>query len=419
MSSGAFKLTFQLAGCLLALSSGHHLPGAESISSSVREQLLSTLDKAESMRNADNPEGALSIAQTALRQAEGEGFDTVITEALFQISIANYFLEEYEEARAYMEIGLTHARLHDLSALEGDFLNAQGVLEWKQGNLFEASAKLEEALKVKQGLGEWTSIASIANNLGNIAYSLERYSEAVAFYEKGLEWLGNRENRRLRASLLSNLGESLIPLGEFQRAETSLLQSLEMEKEGGDAGNLAYTYFNLGELRAAEDNSDKAIALYRKALDLQLSVESSWAAALTRLRLSTEHLKTRDTDRALAVLQPGFEAVKELNALTLLRDYADQYARLHDASGNSGLSRYYKDLHDWFVQRISTDTLTFEEAVEEMASPGGKVPTTAPSAGAGFFNVSFQRMTALILLLILIMILVGENIRLRRLVRQR
>lgn len=415
MSSGFFKRALLLLGSLSIFFSACPPLIADSPSASVSARLEATLEEAESLRKAGNPDKALSLAQEALRQAEQEGLDDVITEALFQVSLANYFREEYGEARAYMEIGLTHARLHSLSTLEGDFLNAQGVLEWKQGNLFEASAKLEEALKVKQALEDWVGIASIANNLGNIAYSLERYSQAVTFYEQGLKWLGNRDNQRMRASLLSNLGESLIPLGEFERAEGYLLQSLEIELEAGDPGNLAYTYFNLGELRAAEGKREEAIQLYHKALDLQQSVASSWAAALTRLRLSTEHLKAGQTDTALMVLQPGFDAVKELNALTLLRDYAAQYARIHETSGNTRLARYYGDLHGWFIQRIGADPLP----VEEVAAPSAAVPMNSRGAGTGLFNLSFQRMTALALIVILVLILIFENRRLRHLMHRR
>ena len=412
MFAGILKWPLLLIGSFILVASVCHSSEADSQSPSLSSRLRTNLEEAESLRNAGDPEKALAIAREALQQAEREGLDDLITEALFQLSLANYFREEFQEARAYMEIGLTHARLHGLSALEGDFLNAQGVLEWKQGNLFEASAKLEEALEVKRALEDWVSVASIANNLGNIASSLERYSEAVAFYERGLEWLGNRNNLRMRASLLSNLGESLIPLGEFARAEGHLLESLELEREAGDPGNLAYTYFNLGELRAAEGKSKEAVELYQKALDLQQSVDSSWAAALTRLRLSSEHLRAGQMDTALAVLQPGFDAVRELNALTLLRDYADQFARIYETSGNPRLARYYKELNAWFIERIGPDPLPVGEV-----APAEPTSLTGRQAGTGLFNLSFQRMIALALIVLLVLILIVENRRLRRLMR--
>mgnify|MGYP006292183839 CR=1 FL=1 len=237
------------------------------------------LTEVESQRQQGDYAGALSLARESLRQAEALGNDPLITEALYQISLASYFLEDFEEARAYLEIGLTHARLHDLKSLEADLLNAQGVLEWKQGNLREATAKLEKALAVKLALDQRASLSSIANNLGIIAYSLKDYSRAVSHYEKGLEWLEDRKNDRMRSSLLSNLAESLIPLGQYARAEAYLMESQDLVEAANEPHDLAYNFLNFGELRSAQQRPEEAIALFRKAMNIQLSLGNDWAAA--------------------------------------------------------------------------------------------------------------------------------------------
>ena len=371
--------------------------------------IAASISRVESLRNEARYDEALAIGLEALRKAEEIGNDPLITESMYQISLIYYFLESYEEAGTYMEIGLTHARLHKLESLEADLLNAQGVMQWKQGNLFEATAKLTAALEIKQRQNQWVSMASISNNLGIIAYSMQRYAEAVNHYRQGLEWLGDHENPRMRASLYSNLGESLVLLGMFETAETYLMQALEIEKEFNEPHSLAYTYFNLGELRSGQGNSREAIELYQKALEMQVRIGNEWSAALTRLRLSQEHLDNGRPEQAIADILPGYESVKRLNTLTLLRDYANQLSRIYASMGDEGLARYYKDLKEWFGARAEEKD-TAEGLKLSRRAVNESVPIPVPPEP----DLSFVRIGTLSLLAVLILILVIENVRLRR-----
>ncbi|NDV62813.1 tetratricopeptide repeat protein [Puniceicoccales bacterium CK1056] len=372
---------------------------------SIRENLLLV----EDLRKEGAYEKGLAVAQDALRNAENLGEDELITEALFQLSLIHYFKESFEEARVYMEIGLTHSRLHDLTKMEGDFLNAQGVLEWKQGNLFEATAKLKEALAIKKEAGQLVSMASISNNIGIILYSLKQYEDAVESYKQGLEYLGDHDNRRMLASLHSNMGESLIPLGKFDEAEYHLQKSLEIELEENDPLDLAYTYFNLGELRSGQGRSKEAVELYKTALEVQLKLQNTWAAALTRLKLSQEYLAQEDIPQAIDALIEGYEEVKELNALPLLRDYAEQFSILYDKSGLSGKSQYYADLHQWFKQRL--ESVDIGTRMSNLPDPAAMVSTLPLPPSPDFSKI---RIATLGLLAVLILFLLVENFRLRK-----
>ena len=221
---------------------------------------------------------------------------------------------------------------------EADFLSAEGVLEWKLGNLSLATAKLEAALEIQKTAGSAINLASISNNLGIIAYSLMDYPSAVNHYKQGLAWLGEAENDRLRASLHSNLAEVLIPTGQLDMAEDYLYKALEIEERTGEPRNIAYTYFNLGELFSKRREASKAISLYQQALDIQTGLEDDWATALTRLKLAKEFWMQGQDKAAEMHLTLGFASARELHALSLLRDYCDLLAEFNEKAGKSGLA---------------------------------------------------------------------------------
>lgn len=378
-----------------------------------REALRLSLQQIEELRARAAYEDGLALAREALGEAEELGDNSLLTEALYQISLIYYFLEDFEDARAYMEIGLTHARLHGLKTKEADLLNAQGVLEWKQGNLHEAIAKLEQALEIRKANEDWISLASIANNLGIIRYSMQDFSEAVRYYEMGLEWLSDGQNDRLRSSLFSNLGESLIPLGRFEEAEFFLLQSLEIEETADEPLALAYTYFNLGELRSGQGLRDEAIRFYEKALGIQQRIDNDWSASLTRLRIAREYRLVDQPEKALEELLAGYEAAKELNALTILRDYCEELSGLYEILGKTGKADYYATLKEWIVVEIERESPSGGELIADV-SIGDIVRPKPPNSP---FDMSAIRVATLGLLILLVFILIIENMRLRRLSR--
>jgi tetratricopeptide (TPR) repeat protein len=198
-------------------------------------------------------------------------------------------------------------------------------------------------------------------------------------------------------------------MGRYDGAEEHLQRSLAIEKDLKEPHYLAYTYFNLGELHAAKGNAREAKELYRKALRLQEEDGNVWGASLTRLHLAKLCQSLGRTEEAFAALEPGYEAAKALNALSLLRDYAALCAELYEATGENGLQTYYADLRDWFSERLRTSgNPDLPAQTRPLATPkgsGGEVP--AP-------QLSPWRYSVVALLLLLILALLIEIRRLRR-----
>ncbi len=373
------------------------------------------LEEAQQARQRGAYPESLECARQAHELAQQRDDARLITETLLQLGLGHYFLNQHGPARAYLDIGLTHARRGGFELLEASLLNAQGTLEWKVGNLVQAERKFLAALAIRQRHQDWISMASLSNNLGIIDYSLRQYAGAVAHYRQGLEWLGDREDDRLRAALYSNLGESLLQLGELDEAEQHLLRSLAIEERLQDPRNLGYTYFNLGELRARKGDRAEALALYARALDLQAGIGNHWAVALIRQRTAEEHLAANQVQAALGELLQGFELAKQLNALSLLRDYSELLAEAYARADNSGLARYYGDLNQWFTQRVEAGEPEGGEPLPPRPPAARPSPDNRPKDRA----ISPAQAATISLLGLLIVVLVLENIRLRRRVRDR
>lgn len=354
---------------------------------------------------------AISKARQCLALAEDQDAPHWITESLYQIALLFYLQDDYEESVAYLEIALSTVRVEGDVDKEADLLNLQGNLYWKLGQFERASSTLEQALSLFRSIGRTVSMASAANNIGNVRASSNQHLKALESFQQGLEWVNQlppAEGLRMRASLLSNIGESLVALGRFDEAEPYLLSSLEVERELNEPRDLAFSYTSLGNLYAAIGDPMRSRAYHENALEIQLKLEDQWASTITRLRLAEALLANSQPDLALGVLTEGFDAAKALRSDSMLQEYTNLLRIAHSTTGNDAVAAYYADLSGWFGKRHEARNGAVTTALPSSEAPSATSPTT---------NAALIRWATISILLIVIVLLFVENGRLRRLDR--
>jgi tetratricopeptide (TPR) repeat protein len=372
------------------------------------------IDGVVEMRHEGAYADGLALARSLADEARTSGDERLYAEAVYQSALLHYFMNDYAKARTLAEIALVHARTHAFRDLETDLLNAWGVIEWKSGNLWQATQHLDKALAMQRAVDDTVGMANTSNNLGIIQFALKEYQRAVEYYEQGLKWAQDDDNQRLTSSLLSNLGESLLQLGRLEEAEAYLLQSLEIEEALQDPYYLAYSFFNFGELRSAQKAYAEAQAYYDKALKIQLELDERWGSALTHLRIAESYLQRALYPQAREALFAGYETVKSLSAWPLLRDYSLAFTELYEGTGDDGLRQYYADLSIWFEQQAAEvdNPVLSEVAMEAIAGPTGA--QSDPERA----SYSPLRLLVLLLLAAVLGLLLLENARLRKTARQ-
>jgi len=141
-----------------------------------------------------------------------------------------------------------------LAGCGGDVLSAEeqfdlGNTYYQQGNLDEAAAAFEAALKVQPShLGSLT-------NLGVVYYQQGRLDDAVAQFEAGLKADASD------AQLHYLLGAVRLQQGRLDDAEKSFLRAGELQPD------LPEVYYGLGALYRLQGKTDEAIAAFERFLE--------------------------------------------------------------------------------------------------------------------------------------------------------
>ncbi|MEW6431966.1 MAG: tetratricopeptide repeat protein [Myxococcota bacterium] len=193
--------------------------------------------------------------------------------------------------------------------------------------------------------------ASLANNVGVLAYLQGRFDEAVAAHEQALKLraalLGERHP--LVARTHSNLGTALRAQGHLDEAAGEYRRALAIEEEVLDPthpavaetlNNLANVLQQRGELAAAKEAHERALKIKEAAFGAD-----SLAVALSLTNLAAVLLDQGDVTGAVAALRRSLELKERLagrDALTVaitLTNLAQAQRRLGDWSASTQLDR--------------------------------------------------------------------------------
>jgi CHAT domain-containing protein/tetratricopeptide (TPR) repeat protein len=149
-------------------------------------------------------------------------------------------------------------------------LQAIGLCYLRLGEVRKALDKYNEALQIKQALGERRHEASILSNIGSIYRSLGEGQKAFNKYNDALSIFRTVGDRSSEAATLNNIGEVYQSLGDMQKALGKHNEALPIFRTVGDRrgeadalNNLGWVYRSLGEIQKALDKFDEALSLRR------------------------------------------------------------------------------------------------------------------------------------------------------------
>lgn len=228
-----------------------------------------------------------------LRQGNYEQSETSLEQGLSRLDAADilnracalealgetyYFKGKNEQAKAFLEEGLSLFETLDSAWGIANGKNNLGNLYWRQGDYQKARQLHQEALVLRQQTKDDWGKASSLNNLGAVAYHLEDYPAAQHYFEQGLE-TGKQIGDHLNvAACLNNLGEVARRLNQMDRAKQFHQDSLKLRQAIGDRIGIAYSFNNLGDTSLALGEVKEAFAFFQNALQRAMEVEAFPAA---------------------------------------------------------------------------------------------------------------------------------------------
>eukprot|EP01064_Diplonema_japonicum_P025695 TRINITY_DN37116_c0_g1_i1.p1 TRINITY_DN37116_c0_g1~~TRINITY_DN37116_c0_g1_i1.p1 ORF type:complete len:1106 (+),score=237.36 TRINITY_DN37116_c0_g1_i1:61-3378(+) len=190
------------------------------------------------------------------------------------LGLAHYGARETDEAldcfRHSMEIALSLGNQPQVAKIHGNLAMAYKA----KGKLQEAVNELHLQLKTEIKCNDLSNAGSTTFNLGNIYVSQGDYTNALHYYERGIDlcnWHAHgtgTSNRKLGVKLLIASGSCKFHLSRHEEALSDLEKALHLSEQLRDNELLAATTSNMGLCYGALRDYDKALKNHMAHLEL-------------------------------------------------------------------------------------------------------------------------------------------------------
>ncbi|MAQ18369.1 MAG: hypothetical protein CMN30_26670 [Sandaracinus sp.] len=170
-----------------------------------------------------------------------------VASSIDDIGKVHWMRGNYEASERFMHRALELRK--ELAEREADFdgtlspgskrsialsLNNLGLVYQDSGRFSEAKAAFEEALLLRQEIGDRPGIAQTLNNLGTIHQDDGTDSRAIELFDEALDVARSVGDRMRQSVILTNLGESHHRLGNAEEAIANLERAEEISRTLGD-----------------------------------------------------------------------------------------------------------------------------------------------------------------------------------------
>ena len=154
-----------------------------------------------------------------------------------------------------------------------------GVQAMQRGDYETAKAQFQAALPIFRELKHAQGIAASLNNLGHVAHILRDFDTARASYEESLALSQKGGDQAVTAVNLQLLGVVTREQGDYLQARRLITEGMEIRRQLGDLRGIADSLRYFAELAAAQEDSERAALLFGAAEYLRESLEAPLPAA--------------------------------------------------------------------------------------------------------------------------------------------
>jgi LuxR family maltose regulon positive regulatory protein len=211
-------------------------------------------------------ERGLSLQNQAEAAFRAAGDRPHLTRTLVRRSTDHRLLGNYQASLADADEALALADGDEsLRDVRAEALRARGISLYHMGQVVEAIEWLAQSLAAYHALGDEQRVAMLLMELGMAHERAGRLDQALAHYNRALDYWRSADNIVQQANLLNNLGVLYHLRGDYEQASSLLEDALACARQSGYARMEAFTLSGIGDLYADLEAPEAALAAYRQA----------------------------------------------------------------------------------------------------------------------------------------------------------
>ncbi len=221
-----------------------------------------------------------------------------------------------------------------------------GVLLQERGDYGAALQHYQQALKIKEKLGDRAGVAKSLHQIGRIHQQRGEYGAALQHYEQALKIAEEIGDRAGVAISLHQIGMIHQARGDYSAALKHYQQSLKIAEEIGDRAGVASSLHQIGMIHHDRGEYAAALQHYEQALKIAEEIGHRAGVAKSLHQIGMIHQARGDYSAALKHYQQALKIAEELGDRAGVAKSLHQIGMIHQARGDYGaaLQHYQQSL---------------------------------------------------------------------------
>jgi two-component system, sensor histidine kinase and response regulator len=284
-----------------------------------------------------------------------------VNEASFKLKVSN-------PTKAFLQLLQTEAQSKKIGYIKGEAVSLlyQGGILVQNGFERKALAVFYNALEVSKQKSEPLLTARILRQIGITEFQLKNFILADSVLHSALKLYILVNNQEELVNIYNTLGALYTEEKLFDKAETNLLQALDLANTLGYNYGIKKSLQNLGTYYASKDDFEKAAAALRGALQYNLRQSDFYGTAQTYLSLASVSQKKKEFKLADNALVLGEKYARKVGAQQLLLEIFKKRAMLATEQGERMLASNIKDSVIYYQQAIREQENSYIESFTQI-----------------------------------------------------
>ena len=243
-----------------------------------------------------------------------------------------FYRGELDEAEAELNEALRDAERAKDTREQAAIVTAIGLIDFRRGALGRARDRYEEALTMGEEEGDQARVLTSLQNIAVVHHQEGSYREALDTYIEALGLAESLEQTGRVVQLCGNLGNLYRYLGDLEAAEKVIDRGLELAREEDNPYMVGLLLVLLGDVHLADEAWDAAQRVLSEAVEVTVKSASVTEEVDARIALTRHHLERRSYQDAREEAQRALDAAQ---AAALRGHEAQAFALLAASHGSS------------------------------------------------------------------------------------
>jgi len=236
--------------------------------------------------------------------------------------------------------------LKDTSLISDAFINF-GIVYMDQLSYSHARECFTKASVYYQKNKQFDDLIVCYRNLGNVNFKMEKYEDAINWYQKSLQIALALDNKAGIAKGYHNIGEVYLLIGDSAQANKAFTRAQKIKESIGDKASLANEYRSRGNLYFIQKKFSNSLFYQQKALKIDIGLKLIKEQANDYANISTIYGETGDIAKAITYCQKAIVLAKEGGDTSGVGVYACSLGKLQL------LQKNYDQAESYFLKSVS------------------------------------------------------------------